>query len=217
VSVSEALEADVLDRMQEALALKGPPPKPRTVNVPDVFRTSGVSELFAELGGAVFAEGAYRVHDPACAARWTELTVAAFPQLERGIMCFASDWLGRQLAVSTEAAPNGRPGVVLVDLQSDDVLRTECDLEDFHDRLLVEHAESILVLDLYRRWRSAGGAMPSASECVEYTVPLYLGGADDVSNLAVVNMEVAWGLAAQLLRQVRKLPEGTSISDIDIS
>lgn len=201
--------------MQRRLPPFGPPENPRPISVPQPLKTSGVSELFAVLGGARFEEGAYRIHDPACAGQWTALAVAAFPDTAGNVLCFASDWLGRQFAVSTEPAPNGQPGVLLLDVQSDDVLHTDRDLEEFHDGLLADDPEPALALQLYGRWRAAGGAIPNAKQCVEYTVPIYLGGADDLSNMSITDMEVAWHIGGQLLAKVRGLPEGTRISGID--
>ena len=201
--------------MQERLPPAGSPAHARLIDIPGAFAESGVRALFAELGGAVFAEGAYRIHDPAHASKWTDLAVIAFPDLRQRIFSFASDWLGRQFALTTEAAPTGGLGVLLIDVQSDDVLHTDRDLDGFHDELLADDPEPALALELFAGWRSAGGAAPAPTECVAYDVPIYLGGADTFTNMSVTDMEVAWDLGGQLLRQVRELPEGTPI-DIDV-
>jgi hypothetical protein len=201
--------------MQSKLPPDSPPSHARAIDVGIAFERSGVSELFSAFGGATFGEGAYRVHDPAQVARWTDLAVAAFPQLEGLVLCFASDWLGRQFAVNTDRASNGQGTVVLIDLLIDDVVDTDHDLGAFHERLLGVDPRPVLALGLYADWRAAGGAVPALSECVEYTVPLYLGGAHDLANMAITDMEVAWDISGQLLRQVRGLPEGTPI-DIDV-
>ena len=193
------------------------PGNPQPIVVPSVFQTSGVDELLVELGGMTFAKGAYRIHDPRLFSKWTDLATAAFPPLAREVLCFASDWLGRQFAVTTEAAPNGQPGVVLLDVHSDDVLHTDRDLVDFHDDLLATDPEPALALELYSRWRAAGGAIPSPSECVEYTLPVYLGGVADLTNMSIADMEVVWDMGGQILKQVRDLPEGTTISDIKLT
>jgi hypothetical protein len=202
--------------MQRTLALTGPPVSPRAIDVPDVYSETGVDALFGEFGGAIFAHGAYRIHDPTLVPRWTELAVAAFPELPDVVLCFASDWLGRQFALAAGAAPDGRPGVVLIDLHSDAVLKTHHDLDRFHDDLLASDPEPVLALELYGRWRGSGGAVPAPDQCVDYTIPVYLGGADDLSNMAIADMVVTWDIGGQLLRQVRNLPPGTRISGIDI-
>ena len=200
--------------MQERLPPAGPPAHAQPVNVPGAFARAGVRELFAGLGGGVFAEGAYRIHDPAQAGKWTDLAIFAFPQLRGQILSFASDWLGRQFALTTEAAPSGAPGVLLIDVQSDDVLHTDRDLHGFHDELLADDPEPALALELYAAWRAAGGAVPALTECVNFDVPVFLGGEDDFANMSITDMEVAWDLGGQILRKVRSLPEGTRV-DID--
>lgn len=200
--------------MQRSLPLFSAPTSPRQA-APSAFRSSGVDELFAELGGAVFGEGAYRIHDPDLVAGWTDLAVEAFPSLKDTILCFASDWLGRQFAVSTRNVPSGRSGVVLVDIHWDEVVFLAVDVEQLHGRLLADDPRQVLALSRYADWRAAGGAIPRATQCVDFTVPVYLGGADDVSNMSINDFEVVWGIGGQLLRQVRDLPPGTHV-DIDI-
>ena len=205
-------------RLQRALAPTGVPTEPHAIDVPSAFSTSGVADLLGELGGAVFAGGAYRVHDPALVPRWTQLAVEAFPQLTDAVLCFASDWLGRQFAVAAEAASAaGGRGVVLIDLHSDEVLELAGDLGQFHDELLAERPDAILALDLLANWQAGGGEIPRPSECVDFKVPLYLGGSRAPANMAILDLEVTWGVAAQLLRQVRRLPPGTRISDVRIT
>ena len=202
--------------MQHRLGVVGSPSNPAQVVLPTVFRTTGANALFRALGGARFADGAYRVHDPARALGWTDLAVAAFPQLQGQVLCFASDWVGRQFALSTEPASNGQPGVILIDVQSDEVLHTDRDLDAFHEDLLAIDPEPALALKRYSEWLAAGGAVPTLSQCVEYTVPVYLGGASDLANMAITDMDVMWDIGGQVLRQVRALPEGTPV-DIDFA
>ena len=201
--------------MQRSLPLFAAPTNPQRSGVPRTFQPSGVEELFAELGGAVFGEGAYRIHDPAHVSEWTDLAVAAFPQLEGKALCFASDWLGRQFGLSTDPERSSRLAVVLIDVHWDEVVSTNHELDQFHETLLASDPELALALQRYARWRGSGGAIPAPKQCVDFTVPLYVGGADDLANMAINDMEVVWGIGSQLLRQVRGLPEGTPI-DIDV-
>jgi Domain of unknown function (DUF1851) len=96
------------------------------------------------------------------------------------------------------------------------VFHTDRDFTAFHDELLVEDPESALNLELYAQWRAAGGAIPEPHECVELAVPLFLGGDQDLSNLALTDMAVHWAVTAQLLDQARRRSPGTQIEGIDV-
>ncbi len=47
--------------------------------------------------------------------------------------------------------------------------------------------------------------------------PLFLGGADDASNLEVIDIEVYREITGQLRQGTRKLPPGTTVQSISIS
>ncbi|WP_146132852.1 T6SS immunity protein Tdi1 domain-containing protein [Knoellia remsis] len=60
------------------------------------------------------------------------------------------------------------------------------------------------------------GLEPGPSEVLSFTVLPALGGALDVSNLEVADLDVALSMAGQLQRQVKDLPEGTAITGVSI-
>jgi hypothetical protein len=48
-------------------------------------------------------------------------------------------------------------------------------------------------------------------ECVGYRKPLFLGGADNLTNVEMLDLDVYWTLTAQLIAKTRGLPAGTKI------
>jgi hypothetical protein len=86
----------------------------------------------------------------------------------------------------------------------------------FHDKELVEDREAALGFSFFQKWRLSGGASPRRDQCVGYKQPLFLGGADEVDNLEMTDMEVYWTISAQLAAQMRDLPVGTQISGAKI-
>lgn len=200
--------------MQRRLPLDGPARHPGTITLPVVFARTPLNEILRAYGGATFGAGAYRIHAPQRVRLWTALAVTAFPEARGRVLCFASDWLGRQFALATEAAGNGNPGVVLLDVSSGDVLHTDRDLRAFHDELLATDPEPALAISLYAQWRASGGAIPGPEQCVEPEVPYYLGGSEDLDNLVLTDMEVSWTIGAQLLSQTRGLEPGTEIRNV---
>jgi hypothetical protein len=90
-------------------------------------------------------------------------------------------------------------------------------MQDFHDCELVEEPEATVAYSFYQGWLTSGGGHPEYGQCVGYKQPLFLGGEDEVTNLAIVDLDVYWTLTAQLLRQVRASPAGTRVRSISIS
>lgn len=84
----------------------------------------------------------------------------------------------------------------------------------FHDAELVDYAEEALAVSYFSKWREAGGTSPALSECIGYKKPLFLGGADEVDNLELTDLDVYWTIMGQLRRQVAGLSQGTVISEV---
>src|SRR3954465_11424129 len=99
------------------LPISSSPRNPRAVTPPERFRAPDVGPVLGRLGGAALGEGAYRVHAANEIEHWTKAAVQAVPELEGGIWCFASDWMGRQFALTAEP-PGGRHGVSLLEPSS---------------------------------------------------------------------------------------------------
>ena len=162
-------------------------------------------------------DGAYRRHRPEDVEGFTELARQAFPAFAERIECFGADWLGRQFAADLGRVAAGRPQVLMLEPGTGEALEIPVDVEAFHDQELVHHADDAVAHGFYKQWLAQGGARPSYAQCVGYRRPLYLGGADDVTNLAVGDLYVYWTISAQLLAKVRDLPPGTPIGNISMS
>lgn len=165
----------------------------------------------------IYLDGAYRLHRSEDVTRFTEFAIDAFPDFENRITCFGADWLGRQFATDHARLVRGVPQVLMLEPGTGEALEIPVDQACFHGQELVEEPDAAVAHLFFRRWIDAGGARPSYEQCVGYRTPLYLGGTDDLANLEVVDLDVYWTLAAQLLTQVRGLPIGTRIADASIS
>ena len=64
--------------------------------------------------------------------------------------------------------------------------------EAFHDDVLVDEADAAIALSFFRGWAAATQAVLPIrpSQCVGYRTPLLLGGADDIENLEVTDLDV---------------------------
>ena len=65
------------------------------------------------------------------------------------------------------------------------------------------------------RYRKAGNDVPSGKD-VDHTQDLQLGGADDLSNMAPLDSSVNRSLGAQVQQQIKDLPAGSKVCDVDI-
>ena len=159
---------------------------------------SGVRAVVGELAGATLADGLYRFHTAASAARADAMVLEAFPGLAGRVACFGFDWLGHQLSLDPTRGADDDPEVLLLDVAFGEVLEVPVPFSRFHDVEAVVHADAALASDFYAEWRETTAQPLAFGECVGYTTPVFLGGEDDVENLEVTDLEVYWSLTAQL-------------------
>ncbi|WP_454883697.1 T6SS immunity protein Tdi1 domain-containing protein [Sphingomonas oryzagri] len=173
------------------------------------------SESAVENNGSALA-GAYRRHRAEDIVRFTALACEAFPDFAGRIECFGADWLGDQFATDRGLLVEGKPQVVLLEPGTGKALKIPADIDTFHADLLENEQDAVLAASFFQQWLHSGGVAPGYDQCVGYRKPLYLSGADDVSNLEVCDLDVYWTITAQLFAKVRKLPDGTRIEDVTI-
>lgn len=164
----------------------------------------------------VFLDGAYRLHQAADIERFTDLARAAFPAFADRIECFGADWLGRQFAKDQDRKRGGQPLVLMLEPGTGEALEIPAIFTAFHEHELIEEPDAVAAAPFFREWLSAGGARPGYDQCISYKEPLFLGGSDEIANLEVSDLDVYWTVAAQLLAEVRDLPEGTVINRVTV-
>ena len=159
-----------------------------------------------------------RFHDAASAALFLPDVQLAFRQAEpSGTELIAVDWHGRQY-LTLEPSSSGDPMVYRADIGFGDFVELVA-LAEWRE-VVGERPAEVLDGDLLDRFLAATDPTPeglAVTHCIGYTTPLFLGGEDAISNLAVSDLEVYWTLGSQLLAQVRDLPPGTPISGIRLS
>ena len=178
---------------------------------------SNVQDLIQNLGGASYSNGLYRVIRSNEKTEWDLIVAQAFPVFGNRLSCFAYDWLGRIFSLDPEREIDGLPGVIMLEPGTGQTLEIPSHLASFHDEELIEFSDAALAAGFHRNWLSHGGAIPTYEQCIGYVKPLFLGGKDDIGNLAPSDIKVYWGIASQLITKVRSLPTGTKISTITIS
>lgn len=182
------------------------------------FDEPQLDKVFEELAGASFGGGLYRVHMPSLANAWTDRIEEYFPELRDRLICFGYDWMGRQFCMDRERRDGRNFQVLLLDASTGEALEIPATMASLHIDELVQNGDRALALDYYADWREESGDddfLPP-DECVGYSVPLFLGGEDDVANLSRVNMEAYWAVLTQLRQGALELEPGTTIHDLEL-
>lgn len=164
----------------------------------------------------VYLDGAYRLHQAADVERFTDLARAAFPAFADRIECFGADWLGRQFAKDQGRLQKGEPLVLMLEPGTGEALEIPASFTAFHEHELIEEPDAVVAVAFLEEWLSAGGVRPRYDQCISYKVPLFLGGADEIANLEVSDLDAYWTVAAQLLAKVRALPAGAVINRVTV-
>ncbi|MDQ0249220.1 hypothetical protein J2W22_001267 [Sphingomonas kyeonggiensis] len=154
--------------------------------------------------GDSYLQGAYRLHRPEDVAHFTALATEAFPEFAERISCFGADWLGRQFATDEGRIIAGKPLVLLLEPGTGEALEIPLDRVSFHEQELVEEPDAAVAYSFFEQWLATGGIRPGYDQCIAYRQPLFLGGADEVSNLELSDLDVYWTISAQLLAEARK-------------
>ena len=175
--------------------------RPRGRSRPSRIRT--LSRLQAGLGGAVFGSGLLRVHTVDSAREADTHVAAGFTEFVGQVRCFAFDWLGRQFSVDTTRGEPDDPGILMFEPGTAEALEIPTTLSRFFDEELVDSADAALALEFFSEWLESGGSAPAFSECVGYRTPLFLGGADDISNLEILDMGVYLHIMSELRQAAR--------------
>lgn len=169
------------------------------------------NELIGGFGGAAFRRGLYRVIRATDVDEWKTRVSLGFPQFAGRITCFGYDWLGRVFAVDNQRLQRGQPGVVMFEPGTGEALEIPANLESFHNDELIEFGDAALAIDFHQRWLASGGTEPAYTQCVGYRKPLFLGGADEIENLELSDLDVYWHIMGQLIVKTRGAPQGTPV------
>jgi hypothetical protein len=166
------------------------------------------------LGGKTFNHGLYRVYRWDEIVRYTDRVTELFTPTRGRIVVFASDWHGRQFAIDSKESTASGPAVTFFDLGAPNSFCTDMAIVDFHNVALTEKADAALAISFYNQWHQRDGVSIEHNQCIEYKIPLFLGGEDDLNNLELIDMDVYLSLCSQLYHQIRKLPEGASVGKV---
>jgi len=178
----------------------------------EMVNNADIIYLLENIGGKSFNNGIYRVHSFASSKQWTDLVKDAFPEA-KNIWIFGYDWLGRQFGISLDQGSQ----ISFFDIATNEMFNMPCnDIFEFHNVELVEYEDDALAKIDFEKWMVKWVKCIGLKDCVGYKIPLFLGGKDEFENYELVNTEVFWSLNIQIVKQINKLPPGTSIDEIKL-
>ncbi len=174
-------------------------------------------ECLGELGGKTFERGLYRVYRGDQVLGATRNMSEVFPEFAKRILVFGYDWLGRHFAVDSGRVEMGKRLVLLLEPGAGEAMEIPAPIGQFHNEEIIEYRDDALAFPFYKQWRELNEVPIPHDQCVGYRVPLFLGGADTVDNLELIDRDVYVTLCGQLRNQTKHLKEGQTIGDIRVS
>lgn len=204
-----------LDQFNQAFEITADPGAVSASSFP-VSTAQDVRDLISVHGGRTFKQGLYRVLRADQLTESREAMERVFPEFRDRIEPFAFDWLGRHFALDRGRVANGSAQVLMLEVGVGEAMQIPASVADFHNVELVEYADDALSVPFWRRWYECNPADLAHSECVGYKVPLFLGGADELPNLELIDLSVYVEMCGQLRHKIRALAPGQTIAHISI-
>lgn len=173
-----------------------------------------IVEFFKKFNGCSFENGLYRVLDCQQIENSTRLIEAVFPNFTDRFIPFGCDWLGRFFAKCKDQVDDR---IFLFSCLMNEVLEIPSGVVNFHNVVLVENSEPALEINKFHIFLTDKKISNlRVTECVDMIVPLYMGGKYSVSNMKILDVNLVWDLAAQLISQLKDVKDGQTIGTVRI-
>jgi len=174
-------------------------------------------ELLKRYEGASFNNGVYRIVRSQDISLWIDCIASIFPDFSKRILPFGYDWLGRFYCLDLERIDNSKPLVLLFSGFTNEVMEIPANIVEFHDRVLIEQSDAALEGGKFFNYLNFSRATHlSADHCIDMVVPLYMGGTYTVENMKLAELPITWEINAQLLNQLKTVPDGTRIKKVSV-
>ena len=117
------------------------------------------------------------------------------------VVAFAYDWLGRLYVLESTKFADGEPTVSRIEPGIGELRSSGLGFTTFVGDALGERAADTLALDYLADYLESGRGPLSDGKVAGFTIPLFLGGLDDVPNLTPSDLAVYVSLSGQLAQQ----------------
>jgi hypothetical protein len=176
------------------------------------------TEFMRQLARSSFGGGLIRFLSPAVLPAWNSEAgwQSHWRQWSSRLTVISVDWRGHQIGFDRGRLRDGQPLLGMLEVGSGEYFQIPASFEEYLDVELVEFSEESLAAGRYADWLSRGGLAPKEGECVGYSQPLFLGGADSFDNMGITDLNVYVDIHGQLYEKVAGLPLGTKVGGFEI-
>lgn len=157
-----------------------------------------IIDLQARFGGMLILDGLYNIYDTDTCLKMTRLCLEFFGEFQGYILAIGQDWLGYLYCADFSRLIDGKPKIIVFDINTRDIMDTANSIEKFHTVLAIDEVESSFNLELYNQWKEHHKPIQKPGRCVGYRIPLALGGSDDIENMEEADTEVYWSITGHI-------------------
>lgn len=165
-------------------------------------------------GGMSFGKGMFNVFDKGDLRYWEKNIIKIFPEYKGKIELFGYDWMGRCFAVNSLGSDDEK--ILVFDPSAMEVNDIKLSFMEFINKAVPASVNECFSSDAFIRWYNESGTELEYLQCLGNIVPLFLGGADELNNMELSDMDVYWSILGQTAVQIRGMEEGTVIEEFSI-
>lgn len=154
------------------------------------------NDFIMQLGGRRFGRGLFSSFSDDNVNKWTQIITEAYPEFKDKFAVFGYDWLGRCFGI--DIREKAGESILMFEIGTNNILHIPCSFERFLNEEIPLHSDACLAEPFFNEWMEYSKTEIQYGRCAGYKIPLFLGGEDAVSNLEDSDMEVYWGIMAQV-------------------
>lgn len=113
------------------------------------------------------------------------------PRLQKTMICFGYDWLGRAFAAKNQEKGNH---IFMFESGTGEVFNIEGDIISFYNDKLVRYGDVSLAEGSFAEWQKETGLSLKYNQCNSYKIPLLLNKKDEIDNLYVEYIDIYWDI-----------------------
>ncbi len=157
--------------------------------------------LLSLIGGRSFNYGSIRTFTAKNSKIYNRLIGKTFPVFKGIVECITYNWDGTIFAVTTASRDDIEQGITIFNPGTGECANAPMNIAElFYE--IVDGEEDMLNAVVFLDWLKDGNPVPLYDECVGYTVPLFLDGNDDFTNMGIIDLEVYWDITGQIIQQI---------------
>lgn len=165
-------------------------------------------------GGMQFGKGLFNVFDKGDLRYWEKNIIQMFPDYKGKFELFGYDWMGRCFAVTSLGEDEEK--ILVFDPSTLEVNDISLTFMEFINKAIPASVNEFFSADAFINWYNANEMELGYLQCMGNKIPLFLGGADELENMELSDMDVYWSILGQTAAKIRGVEEGTVIGEFSL-